>query len=80
MRLLDKSGNCSLSVHTVKYTGWSKLCIFQQKRVTNLIISQHCLHFKYMKVSILGKCIIKIPDLQKVWYYTGCAQLNYSAK
>ena len=24
--------NCSLNVHMVKYTKWSKLCIFQQKR------------------------------------------------
>ena len=49
----------------VKYTGLSKLCIFQQKRITNLVISQYSLHFKCMKVNILDKCIIKIPDLQK---------------
>ena len=60
----------------VKYTGWSKLCISQQERVTNLIISQHCLTFKYMTVSILGKCIIKIQDLPKVLYYTGCMKLK----
>ena len=41
-----------------------KLRIFQHDRVTNLVISQQCLHFKYMKVNILGKFIIKIPDLQ----------------
>ena len=55
-------------------TGWSKLCIFQQKRVTNLVISQHYLCFKCMEVNILDKCIIKITDLQKMWYHTRCAK------
>ena len=50
----------------VKYTGWSKLYIFQQKKVTNLVINQHCLHFKCMKVNILSKCITRIPNLQQI--------------
>ena len=29
-----------------------------------------------MKVNIFGKCIIKLPDLKKIWYYTGCAKFK----
>ena len=51
----------------LKYTGWSQLCIFQQKKVTTLVISQRCLHFKCMKVNVLDKgSVIKIQDLKKI--------------
>ena len=38
IRLLNKNWNCSINVHMVKCTGWSKLRIFQQKKVTNSVI------------------------------------------
>ena len=36
------------------------------EKYTNLVSNQHCSHFKCMKVNILGKCIIKIPNLQEI--------------
>ena len=33
--------NCSLNFPMVKYTGWPRLDIFQQKRVTNMVTSQN---------------------------------------
>ena len=45
---------------------WSKSCLFQQKKVTNLLINHHSLHFKCMKVNIFGKCIIQLPNLQQI--------------
>ena len=36
------------------------------EKVTNLVINQHSLHFKCMKVNIFGKCIIKLSNLQHI--------------
>ena len=38
------------------FTWWLRLCIFQQKRVTKLVISQRYLLFKCMEVNFLDKC------------------------
>ena len=60
-------------------TGWSKLCIFQQKGI-NLGIIQHCLHLStliFLKI-FLKKMISILQRYQicnKLWYYIGCAQL-----
>ena len=66
IRLSNKNG----AVHSISawwnIQGGQNCAYFQQKKITNLVINQHCLHFRRMKVNILGKCIIKIPNLQQI--------------
>ena len=37
-----------------------KIAHISTEKVANLVINQHSLHFKCMKVNIFGKCIIKL--------------------
>ena len=52
-----------------------KIVHISTEKVTNKVINQHCLPFNCMKVNILGKCIIKIPNLQQVMVLYRVCQL-----
>ena len=48
----------------------SKLYIYQQNKITNLVINQPYFPFKCMDVNILDKCIIKLPNLQQIMVFS----------
>ena len=60
--------SCSLNLHLVNYRV-VKIVHISTEKVTNLVINQPYFPFK-CDVNILGKCIIKLPNLQQIMVFS----------
>ena len=56
-----------------------KIVPISTEKITNLVINQHCLHFKCMKVNIFGKCI-KSESATNYGIIQGLLNLYHSIK